>query len=151
MTRITVTLHEDKHTFLSLSHLVLRMRNVAYKRKNQNAHFAFNNFFSPRKSCSLWDNVEKYRRAGQAADESVAYADSMLDTRGYKHTLGICNVYCFSTATMVARSRVNVTLYVNCLAWIMPLVSSLYVALILDFFLNICFNLIKTEIRLNYV
>ena len=60
MTRITVTLHEDKHTFLSLSHLVLRMRNVAYKRKNQNAHFAFNNFFPPENPAVyeiMWKNI----------------------------------------------------------------------------------------------
>ena len=32
------------------------------------------------------------------------------------HTLRICNTYCFSTATMVARRRPNVTLYVHCLS-----------------------------------
>jgi len=31
-----------------------------------------------------------------------------------KHTLTICNSYCFSTATMVARTRFNVTLHVHC-------------------------------------
>jgi hypothetical protein len=36
----------------------------------------------------------------------------MLDTWGYKHTLGICTIYCFSTATMVAWTRLGVTLYV---------------------------------------
>ena len=41
-------------------------RNVSDKscRRNQNTHFVFNNFFS-RKSYLLWDNVEKYCRAGQ--------------------------------------------------------------------------------------
>jgi len=32
------------------------------------------------KSCRLWDNVEKYCRAGQVTDESVAHAHCMLDT-----------------------------------------------------------------------
>jgi len=32
-----------------------------------------------------------------------------------KHTLRIWNTYCFSKATMVARTRLNVTLYVICL------------------------------------
>jgi len=32
------------------------------------------------------------------------------------HTLRMCITYCFSTATMVARRRLNVTLYVNCLS-----------------------------------
>jgi hypothetical protein len=51
-------------------------------------------FFFPRKSCSLWDHVEKYGTA--------------------RHTLTICNTYCFSTATMVTRTRLSVTLYVLC-------------------------------------
>jgi len=31
------------------------------------------------------------------------------------HTLRICNSYCFSTATMVTGTRLNVTLYLHCL------------------------------------
>jgi len=34
----------------------------------------------PRKSCRLWENVEKYYRAGQATDANMAYANCMLDT-----------------------------------------------------------------------
>jgi hypothetical protein len=30
------------------------------------------------------------------------------------HTLTLCNTYCFSTTTTVARTRPNVTLYVRC-------------------------------------
>jgi len=33
-----------------------------------------------------------------------------------RHTLTLCNTYCFSTAKMVARTRHNVTLYVHCLS-----------------------------------
>ena len=33
----------------------------------------------------------------------------MLDNYGYIHTLRICNTHCFSTATVVARSRLSVT------------------------------------------
>ena len=33
----------------------------------------------------------------------------MLDTYGHKQTLEIRNIYCFSTPTMVARTRPNVT------------------------------------------
>ena len=32
------------------------------------------------------------------------------------NTLAICNTYCFSTATMAARTRRNVTLYVHCVS-----------------------------------
>ena len=40
----------------------------------------------------------------------------MLDTEGYKQALKICNNYWFSTATIVARTRLSVTLYVHLLA-----------------------------------
>ena len=32
------------------------------------------------KSCRLWDNVEKYSRAGQATGDNMAYAYCMLDS-----------------------------------------------------------------------
>jgi len=44
-----------------------------------------NNFFF-RKSWRLWDNVEKFIRAEQAADDNMTHAHFMLDTQGYKHT-----------------------------------------------------------------
>jgi hypothetical protein len=40
--------------------------------------FVFNNFFF-RKSCCLWDNVEKYGTGGQFTDENMAHAHGMLD------------------------------------------------------------------------
>jgi len=33
-----------------------------------------------RKSCRLWDNVEKYVRAGQATDDKMAHSHFMLET-----------------------------------------------------------------------
>jgi hypothetical protein len=38
-------------------------------RETQNTYFVFNNFF--RKSCLLWDKVQKYGRARQAIDENI--------------------------------------------------------------------------------
>jgi len=32
-----------------------------------------------RKSCCLWDNLEKHCRAGQATDENISHAHCMLD------------------------------------------------------------------------
>ena len=60
------------------------------------------------KTCRLRDNVEKYRTAGQATN--MTHAHCMLDSYVYKHTLRIFNIYCFPTATMVARTRLNITL-----------------------------------------
>ena len=47
----------------------------------------------------------------------MAHAHFMLDTKGYTHTLRTCNTYCFSTATIVARTRLNLTLCVHCLSY----------------------------------
>jgi len=43
----------------------------------QNTHFRFKIVF--RKSCPLWDNMEKYCRARQATDDNMAHAHCMLD------------------------------------------------------------------------
>jgi hypothetical protein len=68
-------------------------------------------------TCRLLHNAEKYCRAGQATDDKMAHAHCMLDN--YMHTLGVCNTYCCSTATMVARTRLNITLqYTGCLVYI---------------------------------
>jgi len=79
-------------------------------RENQNT-------FSPRKSRRIWDNVEKYCTARQATDDSMAHAHCMLDIQGHKHTLRICNTYCFSTPKIFKRTRLNVTLYVHFMSY----------------------------------
>jgi len=56
--------------------------------KSKHTHFVFNNFYF-RKSCLVWNNVEKFRRAGHATDDNMAHGHCMLDTEGYKHTLSI--------------------------------------------------------------
>ena len=76
-------LHNDEYTYFIVCRSVLhRMKNVSHKicRENQNTHFVFNNFFPPRKSRRLWDNVEKYGRAGQATDNNMAHAQWIADT-----------------------------------------------------------------------
>ena len=64
--RITGTLHEDQHTFLIISRLILlRMRNVSDKscRENQNTHFVFSNFLPKNRAFFLfeimWENMAK--------------------------------------------------------------------------------------------
>jgi len=49
--------------------------------------------------------MEKCGTAGVATDDSII-------RQGYRHILKICNAYSFSTATMVVRTQLNVTLYV---------------------------------------
>jgi len=67
------------------------------------------------KSCRLWDKVEKYNGVGQNTD-NMAHAHWMFDTLGSRHTFTICNTHCLSSTTMVTRTRLIVTLHVNCLS-----------------------------------
>jgi len=65
-TNIKGTLHEDQYTFSILARaFLLRMKNVSNKNciETRNTHFTFKFFLS--KIVPLWDNAEKYCRAGQ--------------------------------------------------------------------------------------
>jgi hypothetical protein len=74
--------------------------------------FMFNNFFF-RKSCCLWDNLEKWDRARQATDDNIIRRMHIACwvTKATDNTLGICNTYCFSTAIMVTRTLLSVNVY----------------------------------------
>jgi hypothetical protein len=70
----------------------------------------------------LSDNVEKSSRAVEATGDNMAHLHFTVgikvlyaDTHTHTHTLRIYNMYCYSTVTMVAWTRLNVTLYVHCL------------------------------------
>jgi hypothetical protein len=58
--------------------------------------------------------VEKYGTARQATDVNMAHALCMLDKM--LQTRGIYKNHYFSAATMVARTRLRITLYVYCLS-----------------------------------
>jgi len=73
------TLREDQYTFVIISHsFLLRMRNVSDKNCRENKNTYSITVFQ--KSYSLWDNMEKYCRAGQATDDSTVHTRCMLDT-----------------------------------------------------------------------
>ena len=100
-----------QYTFFIISRsFLLRMRNVSDKSCRENQDRVFSNFFFLRKSCLLWDNVGKYCSAGQVTDDNMASAHCMLDAQGYRHTLSICNTDWCSTATIVVRTRLRITL-----------------------------------------
>ena len=71
LTRITGSLHEDLCRLWYLVKFFLEWEmfqtHVVEKIKT---HFMFNNCFF-RKSCNLWDNVEKYGTVRQATDDSI--------------------------------------------------------------------------------
>jgi hypothetical protein len=101
------------HVFIISRSVLLRMRNRAEKAIEKIKTHILCSVTLYRKSCRLWDNVEKYCRAEQATDDSMAHVHCMLDNQGYKHKQRICNTHCFSTATVVARTRLSATLYVH--------------------------------------
>ena len=53
-----------------------------------------------------------YCTAGQATDGNMAHAHYVLDSYDQRYKLRICNTYCFSTATIFARTRLNITSYI---------------------------------------
>jgi hypothetical protein len=67
----------------------------------------FSNFFKNRPVYEImYKNIVQPNRP-QMALWRIAHC--MLGTRGYNHTLRICNNYFYSATTMVARTRLNVT------------------------------------------
>jgi hypothetical protein len=107
VTRITGTLHEDVYTFIMSRWILRRMRNVSDK--------------SVEKTCVCWSIIfiskivlERDGKVRQATDDNiVCHALWMLDN--YKYILGICNTYCFSTATVVTQRRLSFMLHVHTL------------------------------------
>jgi predicted DNA-binding protein YlxM (UPF0122 family) len=63
------------------------------------------------KSCSLQDNADKNGRTRQAIDDIMVHVHCVLDNKGYRHILGICNTSCFAMATMVKWMCLIVTQY----------------------------------------
>ena len=55
-----------------------------------------------RQSFLIWDNVDKNVQPGRPQMKIWNMSICMLDTHDSKHTLRLCNTYCFSKATMVA-------------------------------------------------
>ena len=129
------TLHGDVFTFMTISHwFILTMRNVQIKvvEKIKTHILCSVTFF--RKWCRLWDKVKKYvgARGGQKWRQNMAHTRFMLDKQGYTHTRmhtptppgththarrQVCNIYCFSAAKIVTRTRLNVILYARCLSF----------------------------------
>ena len=85
--KFQVSLKSDKNngnfTFSIISRLILlRIKNISDKRcsDTQNTHVAFSTLFFFSKIVPFMRYVEKYCRAGQATDDSMAHAHSLLNT-----------------------------------------------------------------------
>jgi len=88
------------------------MKNVSDEpgRENKKTHSKFNNFFFSNRDVYevLLKNIVEPGRPQMKIWR--------MHIPCYKHTLRICNTYRFSTATIVARTRLSVILYVYCLS-----------------------------------
>jgi hypothetical protein len=103
--------------------IVLRMRNVSQRicKENQNTHFVYNKIFF-RKSCRLWDNVEKYGKTGHVSDDSIIwrilFACRMTKARTQKHIQNILIIItCPQQAWLWERALVLRSTYIVCFVW----------------------------------
>jgi len=78
----------------------------------------FKNFFPQNRAVYeiMWKNMLQPDRPQMTIKNDVFCT---LDKYGYRHKLRIYNNYCFSTATMVTRTRLNITLYAHCLPFLL--------------------------------
>ena len=115
--RVTGTVHEDLCIFLITSRSVLlKMRNVLDKscRETQNTHIMFNSFFFENRAVYeiIWKNAEGAGHRWQYGVCSLHAGYVRLKI----HTLRLCNTHCFSTTTVVAWTRLIVTLHAHCIS-----------------------------------
>ena len=92
--------------------VLLRMGNVSDKSCTETeTHFMFNDSVS--KTMKFMTSCGKilYRRTGHRRRYGLCALHAGY--LSYKHTLRICTIYCFSTSTTVARTKLNVTLHVQ--------------------------------------
>jgi hypothetical protein len=132
LTRIKGALHVNLRKFMIVPRcIILRIRSVSGKYCTEIRALVLSNFVPKTVPFVRW--CGKNGRAGEDTDENKAYALCMLDDSGCRHTLRICNTYCFSTATVVKRTHSNFTYNVNCLScsilWL-SLVSALHMSIV---------------------
>ena len=105
------------HFFIVSRSVLLRMKNVSDKscRENQNTHFMFNNHSLLLKNRAIYEIM--WKNTVQPGRPHITIWRMPIECRITKatNTHTICSTYCFSTAQMVARIRLNVTLYIYCL------------------------------------
>jgi hypothetical protein len=106
--RIMSALREDQCNFhyVSLGSSYSKQTQVVEKIK-QNIVCSITCFLQSTMCEVMW---KKICRAGQVTHDNFMHAHCMVDTWRYKHILRRCNYYCFSTAIMVARTRLGPSL-----------------------------------------
>jgi len=78
-------------------------------------YFIFNYFFE---NCAVYDIIWKDIVERSRPQMTIWRRRLACWITNVTNTLRICNAYCFSTAPIVARTRLSVTLYVHCLSYL---------------------------------
>ena len=66
----------------------------------------------PRKSCRLRDNAEGYCSVRRATDDNITWGMRVVCwITEATDTLRVCNNYCFSTAKIITRTRLSVSVH----------------------------------------
>jgi len=94
--------------FIISRSFLLRMKNVLDKlcRENQKTHFMLHNIY--RKLRRLRDNVEKYGRAGQVTDDSMARAHCILNNNTHSGYVILLLLQCNKGCTDASNCYVTV-------------------------------------------
>jgi len=79
-------------------------------------HFVFRNFFFENRAIYeiMWKNIVQRCRPQMTIWRMRIACWIPMARHKHTHTLKLCNTRCFYTAAMVARTRLNITLYVHC-------------------------------------
>jgi hypothetical protein len=112
---ITGSLRDGQYAFFIIScSILIRIRNVSSKscRENQNTRFMFIFFENGTVYEIKWKKM--YIRTGHKWQYGACALHAGY-LKQHTHTHRICNTYCFSTATIVTRTRLDVTWYAHCL------------------------------------
>jgi len=110
--RITGTLHENLWAFMIITDWILQKMTCFWpERQRKSKHISRSIAFLFRKSCRLSD-VAKYTREASHRWQFGVWAVHARYLRLQTHA--VCNTYCFSIAKIPTRTRISVTLYVNC-------------------------------------
>ena len=113
-TRLKVTQFEDRNTFSFISRSVfsqnVKSLDIKVVQESKTHFFLFRNGFSPPK-------IMRYCRAGQVTDDNITgrmrVACCLPMASNSEYLILIASF--FLNATMVTRTRLNITLYVHCL------------------------------------
>jgi hypothetical protein len=105
------------YLFITSRSTLLTISNVSGKSIEKTKHTRYFQQLLFRKSCRLWDNVKEYCTAEHATDDNIIWCTrTAWWIPEATNTYRTCNMYWFSTAIMVAQTRLHVTLYVPCLS-----------------------------------